>query len=134
MDFAVDDLANAGTGGTIGGVSHALKSEDASVKVFLVDPPGSGLYNKVTRGVMYAREEAEQTRLRNPADTITEGVGINRVTANFARSASRFHDVPYFMAPSFSSCSTYPWVQSSLWHMMFLKVAQPILGSHCLTF
>ena len=53
------------------------------VQVVLVDPPGSGLYNKVTRGVMYAREEAENTRLRNPCDTITEGVGVNRITANF---------------------------------------------------
>ena len=48
-----------------------------------MDPPGSGLYNKVTRGVMYAREEAENTRLRNPCDTVTEGVGVNRITANF---------------------------------------------------
>ena len=53
------------------------------VQVVLVDPQGSGLYNKVTRGVMYAREEAENTRLRNPCDTITEGVGVNRTTANF---------------------------------------------------
>lgn len=32
---------------------------------------------------MYTREEAEGKRLRNPFDTITEGVGINRLTANF---------------------------------------------------
>jgi len=40
----------------------------------------------VTRGVLYAREEAEGTRLRNPFDTVTEGVGLNRLTANFARA------------------------------------------------
>ena len=32
---------------------------------------------------MYAREEAEGKRLRNPFDTITEGIGINRLTNNF---------------------------------------------------
>ena len=41
---------------------------------------------KVTRGVMYTREEAEGKRLRNPFDTITEGIGINRLTANFNRA------------------------------------------------
>ena len=35
---------------------------------------------------MYTREEAEGRRLRHPFDTITEGVGLNRLTANFARA------------------------------------------------
>lgn len=48
-----------------------------------MDPPGSGLFNKVTRGVMYTKEEAEGKRLKNPFDTITEGIGINRLTENF---------------------------------------------------
>ena len=39
--------------------------------------------NKVTIGVMYTREEAEGQRLKNPFDTITEGIGINRLTQNF---------------------------------------------------
>ena len=64
----------------------------AWVQVVLVDPQGSGLYNKVTRGVMYAREEAENTRLRNPCDTITEGVGVNRVTANFEQVLDGLED------------------------------------------
>lgn len=33
---------------------------------------------------MYTKEEAEGRRLKNPFDTITEGIGINRVTRNFA--------------------------------------------------
>lgn len=33
---------------------------------------------------MYTREEAEGKRLKNPFDTITEGIGINRLTKNFA--------------------------------------------------
>lgn len=32
---------------------------------------------------MYTREEAEGRRLKNPFDTITEGIGINRLTQNF---------------------------------------------------
>jgi len=32
---------------------------------------------------MYTKEEAEGKRLRNPFDTITEGIGINRLTQNF---------------------------------------------------
>ena len=73
-----------GTGGTLAGVARALRERDPRIACFLVDPPGSGLYNKVTRGVMYTWQEAEGKRLRNPFDTITEGVGINRLTANFA--------------------------------------------------
>ncbi|CAL4913276.1 unnamed protein product [Urochloa decumbens] len=76
-------VAAAGTGGTIAGVSRYLKGKNRSIKCFLMDPPGSGLFNKVTRGVMYTKEEAEGKRLKNPFDTITEGIGINRVTNNF---------------------------------------------------
>ena len=53
------------------------------IKCYLIDPPGSGLFNRVTRGVMYTREEAEGKRLKNPFDTITEGIGINRLIENF---------------------------------------------------
>ncbi|XP_020530398.1 cysteine synthase 2 isoform X3 [Amborella trichopoda] len=73
--------------------AHLLVSPDSfrfvllekknDIKCFLIDPPGSGLYNKVTRGVMYTREEAEGRRLKNPFDTVTEGIGINRLTKNF---------------------------------------------------
>jgi cysteine synthase A len=73
-----------GTGGTLAGVASFLKRKDARISCFLVDPQGSSLYNKVTRGVLYTHQEAEGKRLRNPFDTITEGVGINRLTKNFA--------------------------------------------------
>lgn len=33
---------------------------------------------------MYTQHEAEGKRLKNPFDTITEGIGINRQTANFS--------------------------------------------------
>ncbi|KAM4102669.1 hypothetical protein ACJW30_06G019100 [Castanea mollissima] len=76
-------VAAAGTGGTVAGVSRFLQEKNPNIKCFLIDPPGSGLFNKVTRGVMYTREEAEGQRLKNPFDTITEGIGINRLTQNF---------------------------------------------------
>lgn len=48
-----------------------------------MDPLGSSLFNKVTRLVMYIREEAKWKRLKNPFDTVNEGIGINRLTENF---------------------------------------------------
>lgn len=64
-------------------VTFIQQEKNSNVKCFLIDPPGSGLFNKVTRGVMYTKEEAEGRRLKNPFDTVTEGIGINRVTENF---------------------------------------------------
>ncbi|KAK4794208.1 hypothetical protein SAY86_012202 [Trapa natans] len=76
-------VAAAGTGGTVAGISRFLKEKNPNVRCYLVDPPGSSLFNKVTRGVMYTKEEAEGRRLKNPFDTVTEGIGINRLTENF---------------------------------------------------
>ena len=42
-------VSGAGTGGTIAGVSCHLKQQRPEVQVFLIDPPGSSLYNKVSR-------------------------------------------------------------------------------------
>lgn len=79
-------VAGAGTGGALSGVARYLK-EDAglgdAVRVVLADPQGSGLYNKVRYGVMWSPYEREGTRRRAQVDTIVEGVGITRVTANF---------------------------------------------------
>jgi len=44
-------VAGAGTGGTIAGVSQVLKKHDPSIRVVLVDPPGSSLYNKVPHAI-----------------------------------------------------------------------------------
>jgi cysteine synthase len=48
-------VAGAGTGGTIAGVSQVLKRRDPSIRVVLVDPPGSSLYNKVHHCRMHNR-------------------------------------------------------------------------------
>jgi cysteine synthase len=79
-------VSGAGTGGTLAGVSLALKARDARVRAVLVDVAGSSLYNRVARGVAYDPREAEGKRLRHPFDTVAEGVGLNRLTANFARA------------------------------------------------
>lgn len=65
---------------------YAQQEKNPNIKCYLIDPPGSGLFNKVTRGVMYTKEEAEGRRRKNPFDTITEGIGINRLTRNFAEA------------------------------------------------
>jgi cysteine synthase A len=76
-------VLGAGTGGTLSGITTYLKSLVPHLKVFLVDPPGSGLYHKVKHGIMYSPTEAEGTRRRHQVDTVVEGIGINRVTQNF---------------------------------------------------
>ena len=76
-------VAGAGTGGTIAGVALALKHRLPGLKVVLADPQGSGLYNKVKYGVMFSSTEAEGTRRRHQVDSIVEGIGVNRLTANF---------------------------------------------------
>ena len=67
----------AGTGGTMGGLSTYLRSVNPGVKVYLADPPGSSLAGYVTTGVMAPA----------PGNTITEGIGVGRLTANFASAA-----------------------------------------------
>lgn len=76
-------VAGAGTGGTISGVARYLKPRMPEIKIVLADPQGSGLYNRVKYGVMFDPKEREGTRRRHQVDTIVEGIGINRVTANF---------------------------------------------------
>ncbi|NJK59149.1 MAG: cysteine synthase A [Oscillatoriales cyanobacterium SM2_1_8] len=65
----------AGTGGTIGGVTAYLKAQNPHLVTYLIDPQGSGLYNYVTTGSLAAE-----------GSSITEGIGIRRLTANFARA------------------------------------------------
>ncbi|KAF2155807.1 PALP-domain-containing protein [Myriangium duriaei CBS 260.36] len=76
-------VAGAGTGGTISGVALFLKPRLPKLKVVLADPQGSGLYNKVKHGVMFSGTEREGTRRRHQVDTVVEGIGVNRITANF---------------------------------------------------
>jgi len=65
-------VSGSGTGGTIAGVSEYLKSRNPKVRTILADPPGSALYEFIRNGVLKA----------TPGSSITEGIGIGRVTAN----------------------------------------------------
>jgi cysteine synthase A len=73
--------------GTLAGVSRFLKRKSrGAVHVVLADPQGSGLFNKVKHGVVYSHTEAEGTRRRHQTDTVVEGIGLNRLTHNFAHA------------------------------------------------
>ncbi|RHY25160.1 hypothetical protein DYB32_008488 [Aphanomyces invadans] len=72
-----------GTGGTIAGVSRYLKEQNPAIQIVLADPPGSSLYNKVRHNVCYAPQQSERTVKRHRYDTVAEGIGIDRLTANF---------------------------------------------------
>jgi cysteine synthase len=62
---------SVGSGGTLAGISMALKERNANIKTAISDPMGSALYN------WYAKGE-----LRADGNSITEGIGQGRVTAN----------------------------------------------------
>ncbi|MFT3713760.1 MAG: cysteine synthase A [Archangium sp.] len=68
-------VASCGTGGTLGGVSSALKKKNPKLEVVLVDPFGSGLYSYVRDG-----------KVESTGGSITEGIGIMRITENFKRA------------------------------------------------
>ena len=63
-------ICAAGSGGTLGGVSMALKAR-GDVKIGIADPMGAALYN------WYAHGE-----LKSEGSSITEGIGQGRITAN----------------------------------------------------
>ncbi|MBE2252958.1 MAG: cysteine synthase A [Myxococcus sp.] len=68
-------VSSVGTGGTLGGVSRYLKEKNPALEVVLLDPPGSGLYSYVTSG-----------KVEGSGGSITEGIGIMRLTENFKRA------------------------------------------------
>jgi len=71
-DGQVDGFICAvGSGGTLGGVSMALKARNPDIQIGIADPGGAALYNWYRNGEL----KAEGT-------SITEGIGQGRVTAN----------------------------------------------------
>ena len=71
-------VATAGTGGTIAGVSRYLAEAQPKAQCWVIDCEGSSLYNHVTHG-----------KLDADGSSILEGIGIRRITANFA--GARIH-------------------------------------------
>jgi len=65
-------ICSSGTGGTISGVSNALKEKNKDIKIYLSDPKGSSLYNYIKHG-----------ELKSEGNSITEGIGSSRITKNF---------------------------------------------------
>jgi cysteine synthase len=66
-------VSSAGTGGTLAGVATYLKTQRPQLRCVLADPPGSSLYSFVRTGTLAA----------TGTGSITEGIGIARITANF---------------------------------------------------
>ncbi|KAG0202853.1 hypothetical protein BGX33_009447 [Mortierella sp. NVP41] len=85
-------VMGAGTGGTLAGVTKYLKALLPDLRTYLVDPQGSGLFNKVKYNIMYSPTEKEGKRKRHQVDTVVEGVGINRLTRNFSMSEGYIDD------------------------------------------
>jgi len=65
-------ICSSGTGGTIAGVGKALKEKNDKIKIYLSDPKGSALYNFI-----------KFNELKIEGNSITEGIGNSRITANF---------------------------------------------------
>jgi len=64
-------ICAVGSGGTLGGVSLALKEKNKKIRIGIADPGGAALYSYYTTGEL----KAEGT-------SITEGIGQGRITAN----------------------------------------------------
>jgi cysteine synthase A len=72
-------LSSVGSAGTISGVSRFFAERSPRTRVVLVDPHGSGLYCHVREG-----------KLETTGSSITEGIGIMRITENFRQA--RVHE------------------------------------------
>jgi cysteine synthase A len=72
LDGKVDGfVCSVGSGGTLGGVSMALKAKNKDVVIAIADPGGAALYNWYKNG-----------ELKADGNSITEGIGQGRITAN----------------------------------------------------
>ena len=86
-------ICSSGTGGTISGVSQYFKSLNNGVTCAIIDCEGSALLDFVNleqkaEDIKNTDIEGYQTKLvpTSPGDSIAEGIGINRISGNFARA------------------------------------------------
>ncbi|MHC1478984.1 cysteine synthase A [Frateuria aurantia] len=89
-------VCSAGTGGTLAGVGRALKALNPDIKIGLADPAGSALAAWVNSGELQAH-----------GDSISEGIGSSRITANFQRA-------PVDLAWTIEDADSIPWVHRLL--------------------
>ncbi|GAA5625337.1 cysteine synthase [Brucella sp. NBRC 12953] len=76
----VDGFVSAvGSGGTLAGTAFGLKDKNADIKIALADPHGAALHSFYTTG-----------ELKSEGDSITEGIGQGRITANLEGFAPDF--------------------------------------------
>lgn len=76
MSSKIDHFCcSTGTGGTLGGISDYLKKQNPNVKITLLDPMGSGMF-----------EYFQTQQIKSTGSSITEGIGIMRLTENFKRA------------------------------------------------
>ena len=72
LDGKLDGFICAvGSGGTLGGVSMALKERNSGIKIGIADPGGAALYGYYANG-----------ELKSEGTSVTEGIGQGRITAN----------------------------------------------------
>ncbi len=64
-------ICSVGTGGTLAGVAEYLKQRRPDIVTAVADPDGAAIYNWVKHG-----------ELKSQGNSITEGIGQNRVTGN----------------------------------------------------
>ena len=64
-------VCSVGSGGTLGGISMSLKSKNPDIKIGIADPHGSKMFAYYDHG-----------ELETEGDSITEGIGQGRITAN----------------------------------------------------
>jgi cysteine synthase A len=64
-------ICSVGTGGTLTGVSLALRKKYADIKIGLADPYGAALFNYYNNG-----------ELKSEGSSVTEGIGQGRITKN----------------------------------------------------
>src|SRR5690606_19318241 len=60
-----------GTGRTLAGTAMYLKSQNPRIRIAAADPMGAAMYSWITHG-----------KLEGSGNSITEGIGLGRVTAN----------------------------------------------------
>ena len=71
-------ICSVGSGGTLGGVAMALKARNPDIRIGLADPEGAALFSYYTSG-----------ELKSSGNSITEGIGQGRITANLADLSGR---------------------------------------------
>jgi cysteine synthase len=77
-------ICAVGSGGTLAGVATALRAKKAHVQIGLADPEGAALFEYYTHG-----------ELKSSGNSITEGIGQGRITANLTDlKVDRAYQIP----------------------------------------